>query len=229
MEAYRKNPIAWRIIATTTNYVVGDRLRISSPRAGLQRFIEAFWNHPKNNIDLRLATMSDELSRAGDIFPVLFRNSADGMSYLRFVTKDRIVKIESAVNDWESELAFDELLENGETRRWLAPGHPEARNAPAVMLHYSVNRPMGALMGESDLTTMIPWLQRYSRMLEDRVRLHWAIRAFLWIVTVPSQKVSRRRSNTESLRKADPSSSRMKARNGRRSALGCMGRMRSTI
>ena len=61
--------------------------------------------------------------------------------------------------------------------------------ADAVMLHYSVNRPIGALMGESDLTTIIPWLLRYSRMLEDRVRLHWAARAFLYLVTVPSNKV----------------------------------------
>ena len=54
---------------------------------------------------------------------------------------------------------------------------------------YAVNRPIGALMGESDLTTMIPWLLRYSRMLEDRVRLHWAARAFLYLVTVPSNKI----------------------------------------
>ncbi len=33
--------------------------------------------------------------------------------------------------------------------------------ADAVMLHYSVNKPIGALMGESDLTTIIPWLLRY--------------------------------------------------------------------
>ncbi len=59
----------------------------------------------------------------------------------------------------------------------------------AVMLHYSVNKPIGALMGESDLTTIIPWLLSYSRMLEDRVRLHWAARAFLYLVTVPSNKV----------------------------------------
>jgi hypothetical protein len=44
-------------------------------------------------------------------------------------------------------------------------------------------------MGESDLTTMIPWLLRYSRMLEDRVRLHWAARAFLYLVTVPANKI----------------------------------------
>jgi hypothetical protein len=36
---------------------------------------------------------------------------------------------------------------------------------------------------------MIPWLLRYSRMLEDRLRLHWAARAFLWIVTVPANRV----------------------------------------
>ena len=36
---------------------------------------------------------------------------------------------------------------------------------------------------------MLPWMLRYSRLLEDRVRLHWAARAFLWIVTVPSNLV----------------------------------------
>jgi hypothetical protein len=35
------------------------------------------------------------------------------------------------------------------------------------MLHYAVNRPLGALLGEGDLATLIPWLLRYSRMLED--------------------------------------------------------------
>jgi len=61
------------------------------------------------------------------------------------------------------------------------------------MLHYAVNRPLGALLGESDLTTMLPWLLRYSRMLEDRVRLNWAVRAFLWLVTVPANKVAQKR------------------------------------
>jgi hypothetical protein len=191
LTAWRKNPIAWRIITITTDYVVGDKLRISSDNRSLQKFIHGFWNHPKNRIDLRLEAMSDELARAGDLFVVLFRNEQDGMSYLRFVTKDRIQKIETAPNDWETELVYFETQENaaGGQREWLSPAHPDAHQAPAVMLHYSVNRPIGALLGEGDLTTMIPWLQRYSRMLEDRVRLHWAMRAFLWLVTVPTNKV----------------------------------------
>lgn len=192
LAAYRKNPIAWRIIATTTNYILGDGLTVSSPRRDLARFIQAFWNHPKNKMELRLAAMSDELARAGDLFVVLFRNPQDGMSYIRFVTKDRIVKIESAPNDWENELIYYEAQDFGEPRAWYAPGHPESSQQEAVMLHYAVNRPIGALLGESDLATMLPWLQRYSRMLEDRVRLHWAVRTFLWVVTVPTNLVSQK-------------------------------------
>lgn len=189
LTAWRKNPIAWRIIAITTDYVVGDRLRISSPYRNLDKFLAEFWNHPQNRLDLRLESMCDELARSGDLFPVLFRNELDGMSYVRFVTKDRIVKIETAPNDWENELEYHEQLENGVIRIWPSMSKAGSESAPAVMLHYSVNRPIGALLGESDLTTMLPWLQRYSRMLEDRVRLHWAVRSFLWLVQVPANKV----------------------------------------
>ena len=189
LTAWRKNPIAWRIVSITTDYIVGNKIRINSPRRDLQRFIDNFWNHPKNRLDLRLDMMSDELSRAGDIFPVLFRNDMDGLSYIRFVTKDRIIKIDTAENDWETELAYHELKMDGGEKVWLSPANPAAADTDAVMLHYSVNKPLGAILGESDLATMLPWLQRYSRMLEDRVRMHWAVRSFLWIVTVPSNKI----------------------------------------
>jgi hypothetical protein len=45
---------------------------------------------------------------------------------------------------------------------------------------------------------MLPWLQRYSRMLEDRVRLHWALRAFLWIVNVPTNRVEAKKEQYKS-------------------------------
>ncbi len=191
LTAWRKNPMAWRIISTTVNYVVGKGITFSSSNSDLNSFIKAFWTHRKNQMDLRLVPMCEELSRSGDLFVLLFRNSVDGMSYIRFVTKDQIQKIETASNDWETELVYHEAPPPGEfePRRWLSPAHPDAAQQDAIMLHYAVNKPMGALMGESDLTTIIPWLLRYSRMLEDRVRLHWAARAFLYLVTVPSNKV----------------------------------------
>jgi hypothetical protein len=191
LTAWRKNPMAWRIINTTVNFVVGNGISFSSQFPDLDQFIKDFWLHRKNRMDLRLVPMMEELSRSGDLFVLLFRNAVDGMSYVRFVTKDQIQKIETAPNDWETELVFWETPPAGQydPRKWLSPDHPDAPMADAVMMHYAVNKPVGALMGESDLTTIIPWLLRYSRMLEDRVRLHWAARAFLYLVTVPSNKV----------------------------------------
>ena len=188
LEAWRKNPFAKRIVDLVSDYTLGDGMRPEAP-GQIGAFARRWWDHPKNRMDLRLPELSDELARAGDLFLTLHRNPADGLSYLRPVPKDRIVRIETLDNDWETEIAYEELLEAGGMRRWLSPSHPDSARANAVMVHYAVNRVVGALRGESDLATVIPWLLKYSRLVEDRVRLHWAARAFLWIVTVPANKV----------------------------------------
>jgi hypothetical protein len=195
LEATRKNPLAKTIVDITTDFVLGDGIQISSPNGRVDRFIGRFWHHRQNQIDQRLQSLADELSRAGDVFVLLFRNPQDGMSYVRFVTKEQIGHIETAENDWETELAYHQLaaVPGSEPIEWLSPNHPNAAEAEAVMLHYAINRPVGAAFGQGDLDTIIPWLLRYSRMLEDRVRAHWATRAFLWFVRVPSHKIDAKR------------------------------------
>jgi hypothetical protein len=190
LTAWRKNPFAWRIISITTDYVIGKDFSLTSPFKPLDTFIKEFWSHPKNRIDLRLTGMCDELSRSGDLFVLLWRNPIDGMSYLRFLTKDQIRGIRSAPTDWETEIGYEASIPNQvEPTVYPSPDADDSMDSQVVCMHYAVNRPLGALMGESDLSTMIPWLLRYSRMLEDRVRLHWAARAFLYLVTVPSNKI----------------------------------------
>jgi hypothetical protein len=207
LQAWRENPYAKRIIDLITDYTVGDGLTPLAP-GEMGRFIDTFWHHPQNRLDLRLPELVDELSRAGDLFLALFRNPADGMSYVRAVPKSEIVEIVTADNDWEREVAYvvtsDELRTTSEERAselvtrhsslvtgklFLSPHHPDAAAAEAIMVHYSINRPVGALLGESELAAVLPWLRHYSRMLEDRVRLNWAARAFLWFVNVPSGRV----------------------------------------
>jgi hypothetical protein len=195
LEATRKNPMAKSIINITTDFVLGDGILIGARHRRMQRFLRHFWNHRLNFMDQRLQPMSDELARAGDLFIVLFRNQEDGMSYVRFVTKEQIVRIVTADNDWETEIEYHQVTEDPlNPVVWLSPQHPKAADSDAVMLHYYINRPIGASFGEGDLDTVIPWLLRYSRMLEDRVRLHWSLRSFLWFVTVPTSKVDAKQS-----------------------------------
>ncbi len=193
LEATRRNPMAKAVVDITTDFVLGDGINISSNHKRVQHFLIRFWNHPLNNIEQRLQPMCDELTRAGDLFIVLFRNSQDGMSYVRFIPKEQIISIDTLENDWETEIAYYQVTDDpAAPKRWLSPHHPDSHDSDAVMLHYAINRPIGASFGEGDLDTVIPWLLRYSRMLEDRVRLHWAVRTFLWFVTVPTNLVERK-------------------------------------
>lgn len=190
LEAWQKNPYAKRIIDLITDYCIGDGL---TPQAAgdVGRFVSRFWEHPENVMPLRLPDLVDELSRAGDLFIVLFRNPADGMSYVRTIPKPEIQEIVTSERDWEKEIGFFQRppLPGGEPIFWHSPHHPDAAAAEAVMIHYSINRVIGLPFGNSELQTIVPWLQRYSRMLEDRVRLNWAVRAFLWFVKVPTSQV----------------------------------------
>ncbi len=53
---------------------------------------------------------------------------------------------------------------------------------PTVMLHFAINRPVGAVRGESDLAPILRWLNRYSAWLEDRARLNRYRNAFYFVV-----------------------------------------------
>ncbi|MCW5569431.1 MAG: hypothetical protein KIS84_14520, partial [Dokdonella sp.] len=73
---------------------------------------------------------------------------------------------------------------------WISPDQPDAEDLERpVMCHYAVNRPVGAVRGEGDLVAVLPWIRRYSRWLEDRIRLNAGVRKFLWIVYAPKRLV----------------------------------------
>ena len=137
LEAWRKNPMAWRIIQITTDYTISNGISISSSNPSMQRFVEDFWQHPENNIKLRLESMSDELARSGDLFPILFRERHTGVSRLRFLTKDQVMDIETKKNDWERETAILQSTNDPtKPKRWVTPHNPRNRRYKALALHY---------------------------------------------------------------------------------------------
>jgi hypothetical protein len=204
LEAWRKNPLARQIVRLTSGYVVADGITLSSDYQPLQRFITRFWYHPLNNLPGRLPAWCDELTRSGELFPVLNR-AADGMSYVRMVPASEIDGIQWLPGDYESETAYHRGGVTDPDGTWWTG--PHAQNAPAatqLMLHYAINRPVGCTRGESDLAPILPWLRHYSRWLEDRVRINWASRVWLWFVRVPSNKIAAKQ--TQYARPPEPGS-----------------------
>jgi len=73
------------------------------------------------------------------------------------------------------------------------------------MLHYAVNRAVGAQWGESDLAPVLRWLSRYAAWLEDRARLNHFRNAFMYIVRARFTSEVERRARQSALNAAPPS------------------------
>jgi hypothetical protein len=184
LDAWRTNPLAFRIVNLTTDYVVGASIQVTSPVSYVDRFVNQLWSHRLNKMSLRLYSWCDELTRAGDLFVAMFTNPADGLSYFRAINAVKIDKIETDPEDLERELRYHELRDDDPIQGKWWQGWENAKDDPTqpVMLHYAVNRPVGCIRGQSDLAALLPWLRRYREWLEDRVRVNRYKNAFLWHV-----------------------------------------------
>src|SRR3972149_10796797 len=171
LDAWRVNPLARRVVGMMTQYVVGGGVGVESPHRGTNKFLSEWWSHSLNKMDIRMYEWCDELGRAGELFIVVSTDLA-GRSFMRAIPAAEIQDIETADNDLEQGLfivekpAFkpakassptgrrtnDEGRISIEGRRWQVY-NPEQdfRNEDGawnpVMLHYAVNRPVGAKFG----------------------------------------------------------------------------------
>jgi hypothetical protein len=230
LTAWRVNPLARRIVGLTSQYVVGGGIGVEAKHERTHKFIQDWWNHALNRMVVRMYEWCDELTRAGELFLVLTTDAA-GMSYLRAIPAADIQDIETAENDLEQEIWIYEkpstdapgdghrngsgLSVEGLTRgrRWkvydaLSDSPGEDGSFSPVMLHYAVNRPVGAKFGESDLAPLLRWLSRYAAWLEDRARLNRYRQSFLYTVKAKfaSEAERQRRQNELNANPPNPGS-----------------------
>ena len=219
LEAWQVNPLARRMVGLTSQYVVGGGVSCSSPHAHTEAFLRAFWEHPLNRMAVRLYEWCDELTRSGNLF-VLLSTDASGMSYARAVPCAQVKKIVSKPNDLDQETSYEMQPSFGEEQgaKWpdegenTWPAYDAQRDEikadgsfSTVMLHYAINRPVGAQWGESDLAPVLRWLSRYAAWLEDRARLNRFRTAFLYVVKAKFSSEAERRARQTALNAAPPS------------------------
>jgi hypothetical protein len=192
LDAWRHNPLARRIVELTSQYVVGGGLGVEAKNERTHRFLKNWWEHRLNRMSMRSFDLCDELTRTGNIF-LIISTDPGGMSYLRALPTADVLEIETAPNDVEQKIRIWERSRMDGTEV-AGPngilGHPwpvydedqDSASFPPVILHYSVNRPVGAKWGESDLAPLLRWLSRYSVWLEDRARLNRYRQSFMYVV-----------------------------------------------
>lgn len=187
-EAYRVNPLAYRIVELTTDFVLGRGMRVVSPDRDVQAFVEGFWSHPMNRMATRQFELCTELSLSGELFVTFHTNRYDGMSYVRMIPAVSIDRIETNPNDVEDERRFHRVgmvpavVEGIDWKGRIEGGLEGKWWDVADCRHFAINRLVGAVRGQGDLVPMLPWLRRYKDWLTDRVRINKFKGAFLWDV-----------------------------------------------
>ncbi len=215
LEAWRVNPLARRLVGLTTQYVVGGGILIHCDHPATQNFLHSWWNHRLNQLHLRVFEWCDELTRSGELF-LLLTTDASGMTYVRAIPAAEITEIETAANDLQQETAYLQAtgIAAQPEKRWLAyaqevdagdlQGEYAQGEFTPVMLHYAINRAVGAVRGESDLGPLLKWLARYASWLEDRARLNRYRNSFVYVVKSHFQSEAERRARQQTLAAVPP-------------------------
>jgi hypothetical protein len=210
LNAWRINPLARRMVGLTSQYVVGGGFQLDCEDAATLAFLRSFWKHPLNRMAVRCMEWCNELTLSGNLF-ILLSTDAGGMSYVRAVPASHIEEIQTRMEDSEQALAYvprSAYMLPG-AAPWQAYDPLDDQPEPdgsfrSVMLHYAVNRTVGAVWGESDLAPVLRWLARYANWLEDRARLNRYRTSFLYVVKGRYQNESERLSRQRVLNAQPP-------------------------
>lgn len=189
-EAYRANPLAYRIIELTTDYVLGAGVQLQCEDPDGQRFLDEWWHHPLNNLPLRVYELCTELSLSGELFVTFHTNPYDGLSYIRLIPAVSVDRIETNPEDIEDEWRFHQVGGFPAVGTGVGPAVLDRAASDLTgrwwdkeqCRHYAVNRLVGAVRGQGDLVPILPWLRRYKDWLTDRVRINKGKGAYLWWV-----------------------------------------------
>src|SRR5262249_58677237 len=67
-EAYRVNPLAYRLVELTTDFVLGKGVTLEASEPDVDAWLRAWWAHPQNRLDTRVYQLCTELTPAGARF-----------------------------------------------------------------------------------------------------------------------------------------------------------------
>lgn len=209
LDFWRNDPLTRRLVTLTTQFVIGRGIQIQADGLAEDQLLHEFWQHPLNHMDARVQEWSDELYRTGNLF-VMLSSDPCGTTYVRAVPAGQIEEIIPRENDIEQPLSFK--------IREMAPpeqaAFSEEKNIPAAnlliptledrMLHFTVNRPVGAQWGEPDLAPLLKWLRLYHNWLEQRALLNKYRNCFVFVVKTNSTSEQSRLKRQRELNMSQP-------------------------
>jgi hypothetical protein len=194
---WRTNLIANRLIELPLAFLLaeGVQVQVAAPRA--QAWVEAFWNDPINNFEVKLPKKVRELAIFGEQCYPAFVNEVSGHLRLGYLDPGSIETVICDPENPEQPIGIVTARDAaGRARRYqVIVNGPEEVFGPRARairesltdgecFYFKINDLSGGTRGNSDLLAQADWLDTYDQYLFGEIERWNFLRAFMWDVTL---------------------------------------------
>ncbi len=174
-DRYWKTPEFGSLINSAKGYIIGKGIVYIADDENpvVQEMLDAFWNHPRNTMELRQKEIVLRALRDGEVFIRLFVDKP-GMTYLRFVEPEQILSITTDKNDVEEPESYH--------REWMKKDETEVskEDIPAdEMVHIKLGVDMSMMRGRPYLERIIKRSIQLEQFIEGRIRKNRIASAYI--------------------------------------------------
>jgi hypothetical protein len=183
------NPIAHRIIEIIKDFVIGDGFSYTAEDPKVLEVLEKFWEDSDNDMDMTIDDNVAELSLYGEnCFPV-WVNPIDGAVKLSYIDPANIVKITKNRKNprWQDKIIWKSVGSTKERELDIIQidRNPRSKTFGKLIgdaFYFSINKPISATRGRSDLLSLADWIDGYDQFLFARLERAFLLNTFIWDV-----------------------------------------------
>lgn len=195
------NPFARMVVNTFVDYTVGGGMYLSSDSDRVQALLDAFWEHPHNNMDVRLLQIARELAIFGEVLHSVGFGDR-GLMFLHNISPLYIQRVAPAAIDLSHMVEVDlipELVMDGKKTLTL-PTIDAAGLLTADGLHLTMNGVSDTTRGISDLLPIGDLVDEMERTQFNNLQRENHLGDFFWDVTYDGSNETQIRAEEARLR-----------------------------
>ena len=220
---WESNTLANRLIELPIAYILADGVKLKAEDETIQELLNQFWNHPINNMDIKLIKKVRELSMYGEQCYPTFVNQFSGAVRLGYLDPCLISTVVVDPDNAEQPIGIiTHLNKKGVSRRYkvIVNGAEEEmftqrtiaiRNtfSDGDCFYFKINDLASGRRGRSDLLSQIDWLDSYDQFLFGELDRIQFLRAFIWDVTLNGANEDEVKRKAATIRAPKPGSVRV--------------------
>lgn len=220
---WEANLLANRLIELPVAYILGEGVTVTVGDKDAQQAIDAFWNDPINQMDLKLPKKVRELAIYGEQAWPTFVNDKNGRVRLGYLDPAQIETVVKDPDNGEQPIGIVTVKNNkGQARRYkVAVNGEEAEIFTArtrairekfddgEILFFCINDLSNGRRGRSDLLAQTDWLDTYEQFMFGEADRALALRSFIWDVTLKGASAEQVKARSKELTAPRPGSVRV--------------------